>query len=92
MKRWIKRIVAAFSRGFASTIHYLYLARIPFLGWVTLLALPLLARHAGRPLILGAYDLSSNLQGFFCGGYVRAGWWKHLLCRMAHYELKLEAV
>lgn len=67
MKRWIKRVVAAFSRGFASTIHYLYLARIPFLGWVTLLALPLLARHAGRPLILGAYDLSSNLQGFSVG-------------------------
>src|SRR5437870_9421681 len=67
MRERIKNALAEVPRGTVSTIHYLYLARIPFLGWVTLLALPLLAKHACRPLILGAYDLSSNLQGFSVG-------------------------
>jgi hypothetical protein len=61
----IKNAVAEAPRAAASTIHYLYLARIPFLGCVTLLALPLLAIGAGRPLVLAGYDLASNGEAFF---------------------------
>ena len=63
----IKNAVAEGFRGAASTIHYLYLARIPFLGCVTLLALPLLAMGAGRPLVLAGYDLASRGEAFFVG-------------------------
>src|SRR5438093_848832 len=61
----IKNAPAEIPRATASTVHYLYLARIPFLGWVTLLALPLLAITIGRPLVLAAYDLSSSGEAFF---------------------------
>src|SRR5438105_6054068 len=54
-------------RATASTVHYFYLARIPFLGWVTLFALPLLAITVGRPLVLAAYDLASSGEAFFVG-------------------------
>ena len=63
----IKNAVAEGFRAAASTIHYLYLARIPFLGCVTLLALPLLAIGAGRPLVLAGYDLASRGEAFFVG-------------------------
>ena len=63
----IKNVVAEGPRAAASTIHYLYLARVPFLGWITLVALPLLAIGAGRPLVLAAYDLASNGEAFFVG-------------------------
>jgi len=67
MRQRIKSILRALLPAAASTIHYLYLNRIPFLGWVALLALPLLATGGGRPLVLGAYDLSSPLEGFVVG-------------------------
>jgi hypothetical protein len=67
MRKSIETAIVSFPRAIASTIHYLYLARIPFLGWITLFALPLLATRAARPLVLPAYDLSSNLAGFFVG-------------------------
>src|SRR6266516_2672443 len=63
----IKNVVAEGPRAAASTIHYLYLARVPFLGWITLVALPLLAIGAGRPLVLAGYDLASNGEAFFVG-------------------------
>jgi hypothetical protein len=67
MKEWIETSIASLPRAIASTIHYLYLARIPFLGWIALFSLPLFATHVARPLVLPAYDLSSNLEGFFVG-------------------------
>ena len=63
----IKNALAEGPRATASTVHYLYLARIPFLGWVTLFALPLLAITIGRPLVLAAYDLASSGEAFFVG-------------------------
>ena len=63
----IKNALAEVPRATASAIHYLYLARIPFLGWVTLVAFPLLAIGVGRSFVLGAYDLSSNRKAFFVG-------------------------
>src|SRR5439155_7919275 len=41
MMERIKNALAEGTRAAASTIHYLYLARIPFLGWLTLFVLPL---------------------------------------------------
>jgi hypothetical protein len=67
MRKRIKNALATISRAIPSTIHYLYLARIPFLGCVTLFLLPLLAIRVGRPLFLGAYDLSSIGEAFFVG-------------------------
>ena len=63
----IKNALAEVPRATASIVHYLYLARIPFLGWVTLFALPLLAITVGRPLVLAAYDLGSSGEAFFVG-------------------------
>src|SRR6266513_4746237 len=63
----IKNALAEVPRAAASTIHYLYLARIPFLGWLTLFVLPLFAIWVGRPLVLAAYDLASTGQAFFVG-------------------------
>jgi len=63
----VKNALAEVPRASASTIHYLYLARIPFLAWLTLIILPLLAIGVGRPLVLGAYDLSSGGEAFFVG-------------------------
>ena len=63
----IKNALAEVPRASASTIHYLYLARIPFLGWVALFVLPLFAIWVGRPLVLAAYDLASTGQAFFVG-------------------------
>src|SRR5947208_1870880 len=63
MMERIKNALAEGPRAAASTIHYLYLARIPFLGWLTLFVLPLFARWVGRPLVLGAYDLASGGDG-----------------------------
>src|SRR4029079_14397235 len=63
----IKNALAEVPRATASTVHYLYLARIPFLGWTTLFALPLLAISVGRPLVLAAYDLASTGEAFFVG-------------------------
>src|SRR2546430_10567969 len=63
----IKNALAEGPRATASAAHYLYLARIPFLGWVTLFALPLLAITVGRPLVLAAYDLASSGEAFFVG-------------------------
>src|SRR4029077_8957634 len=63
----IKNALADVPRAPASTVHYLYLARIPFLGWVTLFAFPLLAITVGRPLVLAAYDLASSGEAFFVG-------------------------
>src|SRR5207244_10857981 len=62
-----KNALGEVPRATASTVHYLYLARIPFLGWVTLFALPLLAITVGRPLVLAAYDLASSGEAFFVG-------------------------
>src|SRR5437764_6308052 len=67
MMERIKNALAEGPRAAASTIHYLYLARIPFLGWLTLFVLPLFARWVGRPLVLGAYDLTSGGEAFFVG-------------------------
>src|SRR5437762_6545401 len=67
MMERIKNALAEGPRAAASTIHYLYLARIPFLGWFTLFVLPLFARWDGRPLVLGAYDLASGGEAFFVG-------------------------
>src|SRR5437773_2713787 len=67
MMERIKNALAEGPRAAASTIHYLYLARIPFLGWLTLFVLPLFARWVGRPLVLGAYDLASGGEAFFVG-------------------------
>src|SRR5947207_9397485 len=67
MMEWIKNALAEGPRAAASTIHYLYLARIPFLGWLTLFVLPLFARWVGRPLVLAAYDLASGGEAFFVG-------------------------
>ena len=63
----IKNALAEVPRASASTIHYLYLARIPFLGWVALFVLPLFAIWVGRPLVLAAYDLASTGEAFFVG-------------------------
>ena len=63
----IKNALAEVPRASVSTVHYLYLARIPFLGWVTLFALPSLAITVGRPLVLAAYDLASSGEAFFVG-------------------------
>ena len=63
----IKNALAEGPRATVSTAHYLYLARIPFLGSVTLFALPLLAITVGRPLVLAAYDLASTGEAFFVG-------------------------
>src|SRR5258708_40123864 len=63
----IKNALAEVPRASASSIHYVYLARIPFLGWGTLFALPLLAITVGRPLVLAAYDLASSGEAFFVG-------------------------
>jgi len=67
MMERIKNALAEGPRAAASTIHYLYLARIPFLGWLTLFVLPLFARWVGRPLVLAAYDLASGGEAFFVG-------------------------
>jgi len=67
MKERIKNALAEVPRATVSTAHYLYLARIPFLGWVALFALPLLAIAVGRPLVLAAYDLASSGEAFFVG-------------------------
>src|SRR5437762_1410297 len=67
MMERIKNALAEGPRAAASTIHYLYLARVPFLGWLTLFVLPLFARWVGRPLVLGAYDLASGGEAFFVG-------------------------
>lgn len=67
MMERIKNALAEGPRAAASTIHYLYLARIPFLGWLTLFLLPLFAGWLGRPLVLGAYDLASVGEAFFVG-------------------------
>src|SRR5438132_11229892 len=63
----IKNALAEVPRASASTIHYLYLARIPFLGCVALFVLPLFAIWVGRPLVLAAYDFASTGQAFFVG-------------------------
>jgi len=71
--KWIQARAAALPGASASAIHYLYLARVPFLGLITLLALPLTATGAGRSLFLGAYDLFDESkaieigQAFFVG-------------------------
>jgi len=67
MMERIKNALAEVPRASASTIHYLYLARIPFLGWLSLFVFPLFARWVGRPLVLGAYDLASSSEAFFVG-------------------------
>jgi hypothetical protein len=59
-------LVAIFS-AVASAFHYLYLSRIPFLGLLALIGLPLIAVGAGRALALGAYDLPSNWETLFVG-------------------------
>src|SRR5437899_12603525 len=63
----IKNALGEVPRATASTVHYLDLARIPFLGWVTLFALPLLAITVGRPVVLADYDLASSGEAFFVG-------------------------
>src|ERR1700745_74780 len=67
MRERIKNALAGGPRVTVSTVHYLYRARIPFLGWLTLFALPLLAITVGRPLCLAAYDLASTGEAFFVG-------------------------
>src|SRR5437762_12445307 len=67
MMERIKNALAEGPRAAASTIHYLYLARFHFLGWLTLFGLPLFARWVGRPLVLGAYDLVSGRESCSVG-------------------------
>jgi hypothetical protein len=91
----IENALDTVSRAFASTIHYLYLARVPFLGWLTLLGLPLLAIFAGRPLVLGAYDLSRNGEAFFVGiAYGLAGgsiyFTAHIITNLCSKRFRLE--
>src|SRR5205814_10321198 len=79
MMEWIKNALAEGPRAAASTIHYLSLARIYFLGWLTLFVLPLFARWVGRPLVLAAYHLASGVEAFFVGiAYGFAGGSIHL--------------
>jgi hypothetical protein len=91
----IKNALAEVPRGTASSVHYLYLARIPFLGWVTLFALPLLAITVGRPLILAAYDLGSSGEAFFVGiAYGLAGgsiyFTAHVITNLCSSRFRLE--
>ena len=91
----IKNALTTISRAFPSTIHYLYLGRVPFLGWATLVALPLLAVFAGRPLVLGAYDLSSSREAFFVGiAYGLAGgsiyFTAHIITNLCSKRFRLE--
>lgn len=91
----IKNALAEVPRGTASSVHYLYLARIPFLGWVTLFALPLLAITVGQPLVLAAYDLRSSGEAFFVGiAYGLAGgsiyFTAHVITNLCSSRFRLE--
>src|SRR5437868_11646908 len=95
MRERIKNALAEVPRGTVSTVHYLYLARIPFLGWVTLFALPLLAITVGRPLVLAAYDLASSGEAFFVGiAYGLAGvsiyFTAHVITNLCSNRFRLE--
>ena len=91
----IENALDAGSRAIASAIHYLYLARIPFLGCATLFSLPLLAISAGRPLVLGAFDLSRYGEAFFVGiAYGLAGgsiyFTAHVITNLCSKRFRLE--
>src|SRR5438105_15101529 len=91
----IKNALAEVPRATASAVHYLYLARIPFLGWITLFALPLLAITVGRPLVLAAYDLASSGEAFFVGvAYGLAGgsiyFTAHVITNLCSNRFRLE--
>jgi len=93
----IKNALAEVPRATASTVHYLYLARIPFLGWVTLFALPLLAITVGRPLVLAAYDLASSGEAFLVGiGFGLAGgsiyFTAHVITNLCSNRFRLEII
>src|SRR5881398_259738 len=97
MMERIKNALAESPRAAASTIHYLYLARIPFLGWLTLFVLPLFARWVGRPLVLGAYDLTSGGEAFFVGiAYGLAGgsiyFTAHVITNLCSKRFRLEII
>src|SRR6266581_4126052 len=92
MMERIKNALAEGPRAAASTIHYLYLARIPFLGWLTLFVLPLFARWVGRPLLLGGVRFGVRWRGFFRWNRLWISRWQHLFHRSRYYQSLLQAV